>query len=249
MPGPRGAGLALGMGGRGGGGITPPAPSWSPSDLTNLYSWHRSDSGLWQDSGKTTPVTTDSDPVGAWEPKAGTASIDLLQPTSENKPTYRTGRLNGHPSLSFDGGDYLGAAFAVDLTQPTDVIVVGRSTAASGDVFCDSVNTARHLFWKDNAGDWSMYAGSFITSTPSDTDFHYFVARYNTTSSVLRIDGSEAVSGNAGSQDWGGLRLGAAYNGAGGLSGDILESIVVDGAMSVAELSDLESYLATRYGL
>jgi hypothetical protein len=95
------------------------APSWSPAKLSNLALWLRSDSGLYQDTGKLTPGSSDGDVVGAWEDLSGNGN-DVLQATTGFKPILQNevGELvNGYPIVSFDGADdYL----AVDLGSGFD---------------------------------------------------------------------------------------------------------------------------------
>lgn len=64
-------------------------------------------STMWQDAAGTTAVTAESQPVGKWTPKAGTAGLYFRQATAGKRPTLGAG-------LVFDGADdYL------DLGTPT----------------------------------------------------------------------------------------------------------------------------------
>lgn len=94
---------------------------------------------LFQDSAKTTPVASNSDPVGAWVD--GVQGVDAIQATTANKPTYATNSLNGLPTLSFDGSDLLAtgnisiSTFAVWVVfrSSTANIVFEQSASSTSD--------------------------------------------------------------------------------------------------------------------
>jgi len=79
---------------------------FNPTNISGLQLWlDGSDiSTLFQDSAKTTPVTSDGDVVGAWADKSGN-SKDALQATTANKPLYKTAIQNGKSLVRFDGTD------------------------------------------------------------------------------------------------------------------------------------------------
>lgn len=80
--------------------------SWTPLDLSNLVAWYdvTDISTLFQDDAKTTPVTADSQPVGAIVDKSGNG-YDLLQASALSKPLYRTNQINGLPAVVSDNVD------------------------------------------------------------------------------------------------------------------------------------------------
>jgi hypothetical protein len=100
---------------------------YDPSDLTTL----------WQDSGRTTPVTADGDPVGCIDDKSGNGA-HWVQASSTLRPVYRT--AGGLHWLETDGVDDLmstGAVFAtlgmpVTLTSAALPALVG---VANSDTF------------------------------------------------------------------------------------------------------------------
>lgn len=91
------------------------ASAVNPATLT-LEAWYDpSDiSTLWQDSARTTAVTTAGDPVGAIDDKSGNAR-HLLQATAGSRPTYQVDG-NSRPYLLFDGSDdIIQATFTLSL--------------------------------------------------------------------------------------------------------------------------------------
>lgn len=87
--------------------------SYYPQTVADLgydvWDWSTLNAGtLFQDSAKTTPVTANAQPVGAWVD--GVSGVDAVRATTANKPTYTTASLNGLPTLAFDGSDLLSTA-------------------------------------------------------------------------------------------------------------------------------------------
>ena len=108
-----------------GGGIG----GFSPPDIAGLELWYdQSDlSTLWQDSGRTTAVTTPGDPVGAWDDKSVNGG-HALQSTGAAKPTYQT------TGIQFDGGEWLDNTLYVpaDLFTTNTLYCVMRTSEISG---------------------------------------------------------------------------------------------------------------------
>jgi rRNA maturation protein Nop10 len=109
-------------------------------DLTslNLALWmDASDiNSLYQDSACTTPVTSNNDPVGCWEDKAGFGR-DFIQATAGNRPTYKSSAINGMGGLDFDGaGDFLAdddGELYVNGFQAFEFFVVVQSDVTNTD--------------------------------------------------------------------------------------------------------------------
>ncbi len=97
-PGRIGLGIGLGLG-MGGGAPTAFNPlTYSPA------LWLKADGTLWQNSARTTPVTSDGDPVGAWDDGSGN-SRHPLQTLSGKKGQWTANVQNGKPGVLFDGVD------------------------------------------------------------------------------------------------------------------------------------------------
>jgi hypothetical protein len=93
---------------------------------------------LYQDSAKTTPVTSDDDPVGCWADKSGNG-YDYTQSTLAYRPAYKTGILNSLAIVRGNGvdaslGNYTKAnwVFLHDTTQKT-IIIVFKTASANPD--------------------------------------------------------------------------------------------------------------------
>lgn len=121
-----------------------------PTQLSTLVAWYSVRlSSLWQDSGRTTPVASNNDPVGAWDDLSGNAR-HLTQATAGSRPTYKSSGFNDQPYLSYDGGDYLAstAAWVASLFSGTDkpfvAITVVRRTAAANQAIAALANTGNN---------------------------------------------------------------------------------------------------------
>lgn len=89
--------------------------SFSPASLSGLALWteDRPAATLFQDSGLTTPVSADGDPLGGWKDQSGTAN-HLLQSTSGARPTYVSPGIQGGRAAArapFDAGHSLTERF------------------------------------------------------------------------------------------------------------------------------------------
>jgi hypothetical protein len=252
----------FGAGRRGlGSGFFGGGASWTPESPTSdggvsPHTWHYAGSGaLYQDSGKTTLATADGDPVGA-SVNRGSDSHDITQSTSANKPTYKTGVLNGEPVFRFDGGDWLGGAYNNALSQPITVFAVAALDSANDDVGRNIIDgddsTNRMALFErriNNPDTWSIYAGSILDGGASDANWNIWTALFNGASSQFWLGGNSEASGNAGSDDPDGLRLGT-YDGAAGLwDGDIAEILIYNSNLSTADKNEVAQYLADKYDL
>lgn len=91
---------------------------FNPLALSPLLWLDASDaSTLYTDSGLTTLVAADGDPVGGWKDKSGNTR-HATQASGTNKPAYKTAIKNGFSVVRFDGvNDVLSSsAFALSGT-------------------------------------------------------------------------------------------------------------------------------------
>ncbi len=72
---------------------------------------------------------------------------------------------------------------------------------------------------------------------------------YNGASSTLRIDGAEVVTGDPGANAMGGITVGTWFDQTSPWDGLIAEIAIFDRLLDAAEIGQMETYLATRYGV
>lgn len=187
----------------------------------------------WSASGTTTTTVPDQE---------GTADLT-------GSFTDLTGSINGVQAGTFDGTDDAVDASYSGSTQPLERFIVLAPNSATGtQVFLEgtSANFQTYINAFDN---WSMNAGSTVEDNAADTNPHIITSAFNGASSVLRVDGTQVASGDAGTNDPGGMTVGkrrSNENYFNGLVGEVLE---YDPNASGYSRTDVESYLSSKWGI
>lgn len=241
--------------------------AFSPSDLTNLQMWHKTDAG----------VTLGTSPdVSDWADQSGN-SVDFTQSSVSARPHLVSADLNGLDGILFDGSnDSLdeGDVAAFDgLTAFTCSFVfkpTGVATAA-GNILTKWSTSGSNRSWilrKDNADIeifLSQNGSSSVSAKTSSTPLSAGTAVLVT----IRYDGAGATDADklkvfidGGSEEtltFSGSPPTSLSNGTsnlimgrqGGSEGDftMYEIVFYSDAKSVSDRGDVESYLQTRYGL
>lgn len=248
------------------------AAPFSPSDISGLKLWLEADGTLWQDSGRTTPVTSDNDPVGAWDDASGGAR-NLLQSTSGNRPSWQTNEANSKPVVRGDGTDdhLIGndTGMPSGTTHRTALIVM-RPSATPGT----SPDSNVMLWWGSNSSNngmgWSYqndtldsnklkinqfsWGGAAIRAEVGDitSAFHLVTGIWNGTNGIVRFDGAQIATG---AQSQNTTLSGSMYafrepsGFTGYFAGDIAAILVYDSALTGTDLSNVEGYLMAKYGV
>lgn len=160
--------------------------------------------------------------VSTWYDQSGNAQ-NLGQATTSAQPQIVASGsvvLKGtRPSLDFDGSNDRLINSVISLPQPVTHLVVGArdDTGGTADVFFDSYNSVQHVFFNNGTTEtvnqnWSINAGAssgWPTATFS-TGTNLFLSSilFNSTSSILRINGVQQTSGNTGANGLSGLSVG-----------------------------------------
>jgi hypothetical protein len=226
----------------------PDPGEFSPGDLADLEGWWDADeiTGL-----------SDTDPVAQWDDLSGNGR-HMVQATSGKQPTFRTGILNGRPGVRFDN-DFLRRSTWPSNAVPNTVVVVARANTSIASTACmfggqNTSNQGAHqlLGFNSSGFKWTMFNGTIRADGATDTDPHLFVATFTGSSSDrLRIDGSDAgisaSSGTRGLQQ--NVTLGSDATDAQPWPGDVFLAFVVSRALTAGELSDVETYALTKWGI
>jgi hypothetical protein len=188
----------------------------------------------------------DGDSVTTWADETGNG-YDL---TAGTAPTYEASSINSNPAVSFDGADdFLDVDFSA-LTQPNTIFAVIRTdSVGENERIWDSSNGENdHSFYgSGSAIDYAINAGVNLRNGPVDTNNHIFSVLYNGPSSLLRIDGSDAVSGDAGTSSLEGYRLASTINGR--YSAITVGEILVYPQDKSGIQSNVEQYLSSKWGV
>jgi len=217
-------------------------------------------SGYWIDYDAELGVTPNGDFLAEWESQ-GAFVHTQAQITASKQPAINTADsdFNGHDSIEFDGisTETTGGNFSTgDDVQPHTIFFVYNTISFThGDtLFSGTKAFDRHdLAQLTSSGSKSqMFAGSGIL-TPDGVDIgvtHVVRLIFNGASSSMTFDGGVAsVSGDAGSQDWGGIILGAKNTG-GGQWGNfkMARFIAYQAVVSDDDSNDIGNALAAKYG-
>jgi len=228
------------------------AAAFTPNSLSPAW-WYafRDISSLYTDSGGTTPVAADGDPIG-FANDLSTNNRDIAQGTTSAKPTYKVNIKNGLSVASYDGGD-----------------VLAKSALSTGDFTYFSVfyraNTSAHGFFGDTAAGYGLRvaatgavrlntstANTALTASSALVGTTWYIMAVTRSSGALKcyINNVDATSGspsNATAFDYTQLgdngAAGVPYNGYRG------EDILFPTLLSAGELTSMWTYLNTIWAV
>lgn len=215
-------------------GVTGTVPAGPP--VAGVLAWYAADQ-------IPSPPSSGS-ALATWNDLSGNGH-DLTQATGGDQPTYNTSQLNGLPAVSFNGSsDYLSGTIP-STPQPFTVFLVMQQTSATGT----------QIFMCGTGASWDFYtsAGSVwmenIGHAASLASWSQLTGVVNTTSSALRLNGTQIASGSSGGNSMGTTLY------LGGLATTdpaavaIAEVLVYPSALSPTDIGTVESYLNGKYGL
>ena len=140
---------------------------WTPASISGLQLWlDFSDiSTLYQDSAKSTPVTSDGDVIGCAADKSGNGD-DATQATSASKPTWQTGEKNGLAIAQFDGTDDYMTMTGNAITQQHVFIVAKNRDAGTvySSLLSDGSNGVYWFFTRTSSNYIRTSYNSVVTS-------------------------------------------------------------------------------------
>lgn len=222
--------------------------TFTPTDVAGLKLWLKGDGVFWQDGARTTPATADGDPVGAWDDASGEDN-HATQATANARPLLKLNVKNGLPVVRFDGtDDFLSSLLTV--AQPGTVfIVASRSATGERHMIDGTTELARWLVGGDVGGNWVIYAGSVVTTSAQDTNWHLHTAVFDGASSSHRVDAASAGSGDAGALALTNPLIGAGQGHILFHQGDIAEVLIYDSALGTTDRDSVEAYLDAKYSI
>jgi hypothetical protein len=175
-----------------------PSGLWSPLSVAATWWFDFSDlTTLYTDSGRTTLISANGDPLGGVTDKGG-AGHHLAQSTAGSRPLSSWAAQNGLAVATFDGtDDWLQASLS--MPQPNYVATVARYTTVSTSPILDGAGNDLRI-WSSNASTFiSLYCGGQLDSgATTPAAWHLIEALFNGASSKIWIDGVLAASGSIG---------------------------------------------------
>lgn len=199
--------------------------------------------------------------VEKWYDQSGNEN-HVVQTTIGNQPKIvSSGSLltqGGNPCINFDGtDDFLNKPTYTQgaLSQPNTAFAVGKLdtlTNVNRKLFDGDLSTARNTLFLQNIGGgrFAYFSGNVRnTGELGDANQHLFSVFYSGSSSLLRIDGTQKATGNAGSGSMNGIVIGANHDTANNFwDGDIQEIIIFD-SNQLANQPAIEANIANQYGI
>lgn len=215
-------------------------------------------------------VASDGDAVTTWADSSGNG-YDVSQSVAGEKPTYKTGILNGKPVVRFDGGDLLYRAttalglrthtmFAVfrESSTVTSAGIINLYAAGAGSDYDSldaiSYDTGNNSFYmqatspglnmtvgSSGASPWGVYASVMGGGTAT--------VYQNGSAGTTDASYSEPDVNSAGGFILGGHWISGAIYAPARLNGDIAEILWYSSNLSASNRQLVERYLGAKYGI
>jgi len=224
-------------------GFSSESPSgFSPSDLSGMVFWHKSDTGV-----------TGTSPVTAWADQSGNGNNFAA---ASGGPTLVAADLNGFPALSFTSGsnNHLETAASIPYSTFTGltIAVVLKYTAIGnyGIYIANAADEIRQV----PAGQLQLATNATnncIDTVDRSGAYHVVTATHlaATNALVLRVGGVVVATDTGGALTNGIAALGRQISGSFPGTVRIVEDVVYNRVLNSTELGNIEGYLASRYAL
>jgi len=195
------------------------------------------------------PVVPQTGLLHNWDWSAASTTTSLVE--DQEGTADLTGSYDGFGTINgIQAGDYQGSF------SETSGIQSFNSNRLIATVFQADPNAANTQFiWSDDAnsvfhyesgGNYRFQQPSLIQSGGANSDPHISLVLIDSTD-VIRLDGTQIASGNAGSDTMSELNVGTGGSGGSPLLGQIGEILMYD--LSVANIGLIESYLSDKWGI
>ncbi|NOS94700.1 MAG: hypothetical protein HOP30_22545, partial [Cyclobacteriaceae bacterium] len=227
--------------------------------VPNMHYWVKADVGV-----------TGTSNVTGWADQSGNG-FNVAQSTVASQPSLQSNRTNFNPALQFDGtNDQLtlfGGIMGTSTYSDFHAIMVARTnTVTASSVFFETQASGGriniHLPWSDNNLYWDAGSGggsqrlntawggvaatNYVWSFTSSTTATPSGARQDIYRNGRRIANDNTMAAFTGNNS--NFNLGSSGGGS-FFNGDIDEVVFYKGALSLAQLQRIQSYLAIKYGI
>jgi hypothetical protein len=238
------------------------AKQFDPRTIPGIVGWwdFSDPASLRQTTAGATAVTADGDVVGYALDKSGN-SRPMAANNDARRPVYKVNILSGRSAVRFDGvDDALGATTHSGTASETQTwfgVFANISTAAgsrrfiaradNASLFVDNGTTPMRVAY------WAFGTSTFTTPTTAIGNAIYSLTYTSASQCLVRQNGKLIVTvgtPNGSYRTSTSLFLGAnSLAGANATACDCLEAMIWHVALSAAERSAVEKYLAKKYGL
>ena len=222
--------------------------NWSPQEISTVF---------WYDPSDTSTVTTSGSNVTQLNDKSGN-TYTLTPMVGQNPPLIGTRFLNGMNVLEWTGDNCIeNTSFSYNQSAtPLNFAFIVYHDSPAGTYpqefyFAGTeLTTDPRIFARRDGSDRYQLNAGFTQITPNNTisanQPFIIVNQINSTNSLVRIDGTQQVSGNIGPNPFQILSLGHNENEQFDLDGYFAEIIVFT---DNSQQEKIEGYLAHKWGL
>ncbi len=227
---------------------------------------------LWLKADAITGLS-DGDPVATWPDSSGNA-FDAVS-NSGYQPIFKTNRLNGMPSVLFNGFNHQMLVSGIIFQTGYQHTIFTVLPNAQGRTYTNS-----GILWDTDGGTWGRRTLQNNTGWPGFPGYHTFLtrnsdffdgtftqgenvliaARFDAANSFMRFNGDTGRQANLTcdtNTDASGttFKLGTQFNIPEGstdnkfYSGDMAEILIYNSALSDADVASVEAYLKAKYGI
>lgn len=229
---------------------------FTPLSLSNLYAWYKADAGVFSDAG-VTPATS-LGVVTQWNDQSGVSGVNLG--AHSTGIVYNYSPLNGLPTIRIDASDALLATMSLGGAQVSVWAVLRAISTSAGRIASYGVGGS-------DTGPTAFIAGYFPTTTEvrayNNGDLSTKAVSDGAWSAIATVwDGAfetTYVNNSAGTPvastptfaSSGQFTIFNATNFGNATTGDIAEIVVVKGALTGTDRSNLAAYSSapTRWGV
>lgn len=222
---------------------------WTPASLSGL--------AVWLDADDASTFTFSSGSVvSQWNDKSGNGR-HFSQGTVAAQPA-RTGTIGTRTAVTFDGSDdFLAWSGTTIASQPFTIAMVFVPTGdvLNANLVDTSTSTGRVLIEANPGTRWRMFAGTVkdvTTGNPVTGTAYAITTVFDGAGSSFRVNASSIGTGTAGTGSLLSASAQSFWVGRGQNAftpARIGEVVITTTALSGTNLTDLESYLMTRWGI
>ena len=197
--------------------------------------------------------------VQVWHDQSQTGGTgsgnDAEQTTPANQPTIYTGgqlvKEGGRLAVDFDGVSENFTSTITNVSQSFDIYTVHNfnTTPTATQRLYDSDNGGRITRGSNGTSNNFAFAGTVLSWSPQQTGQVQETTVYNGVSSLVRVNGTQVASGDAGTNSTGtDLVIGADKSGTTQyIDGQLQEIIIFDNSKSTTDRTDIEGNISAYY--
>lgn len=240
--------IARSIGGSGGG-----AGAFLPTSIAGLSLWlDAADADTVLNSVSPDVSATDGQTVRRWIDKSEN-SLHQSQSTGLNQPLFQTGEINSLSTVHFDGTNDILLGTLPNISTAT-IFQVHRSTKATTQIWLNGQDAAKYLVvTSDGTVSGAVTAGvgtpSFRVNGASASFATRDAAHDALCTGIATILTATSVDLSTWSKTATEFRLGYQVSVGFGIGGDLCELLFYDGSLSSQNISAVESYLASKWGV